>query len=103
MAVSLRAYSAQDSFRIESHKRIDHYTRTARISYDLNRWIEVRIDALGAIFTSGLAAYLVYGPPGTSASNTGFSLNLAVYFCLNIFWLIRIFNELEVESNRYVI
>ncbi|KAF8969860.1 hypothetical protein BDZ97DRAFT_1902271 [Flammula alnicola] len=96
--VSLRAYGAQESFKDESHKRIDHYSRTARTSWNLNRWIGLRIDVLGASFTAGLASYLVYGQ-SVSASNTGFSLNMAVSFCTYIFWLIRIFNELEVESN----
>ena len=97
--VSIRAYDAQQSFRVESLKRIDHYSRTARISWNLNRWIGFRIDVLGASFTAGLAAYLVYGKV-ISAANTGLSLNMAVSFCTYIFWLIRIFNQLEVQSNR---
>ena len=40
------------------------------------RWICIRIDASGAIFSTGLAAYLVYGS-SFNASNTGFSLNMA--------------------------
>lgn len=40
------------------------------------RWICIRIDASGAIFSTGLAAYLVYGS-SFDASNTGFSLNMA--------------------------
>lgn len=98
--VSIRAYDAQQSFRVESLKRIDHYSRTARTSWNLNRWIGFRIDVLGASFTAGLAAYLVYGK-AVSAANTGLSLNMAVSFCAYIFWLIRIFNELEVQSNRW--
>ena len=84
---------------MESLKRIDHYSRTARISWDLNRWISVRIEGLGAIFTSALAAYLIYGKP-IGAGNTGLSLTMANSFCIFIFWMIRIYNELEVESNR---
>jgi len=80
-------------------KRIDHYSRTARTSWNLNRWIGFRIDVLGASFTAGLAAYLVYGKT-VSAANTGLSLDMAVNFCGCIFWLIRVFNELEVQSNR---
>lgn len=96
--VSIRAYDAQQPFKVESLKRINHYSRTARTSWNLNRWIGFRMDILGASFTSGLAAYLVYGK-AVSAANTGLSLNMAVSFCTYIFWLIRIFNELEVQSN----
>lgn len=99
--VSIRAYGAQRAFSEESYKRIDHYSRTARTSWTINRWVGFRIDTLGAVFTSALALYLVYGS-SVSAANTGFSLNMAVSFCIYIFWLIRIFNELEVESNRQV-
>lgn len=69
------------------------------MSYDLNRWINVRIDLLGAIFTSALASYLIYGRP-VGAGNTGFSLNMALEFCTMILWLVRYFNEIEVQSNR---
>ena len=97
--VSIRAYNAQDAFKAESLKRIDHYIRIARMSYNLNRWINVRIDVVGAVFTAALATYLVYGRP-VGASNTGFSLNMAVEFCTMILWWVRIFNELEVQANR---
>lgn len=99
--VSVRAYGAQESFEKENMQRIDFYSRTARISWNLNRWISVRIESLGALFTSALAAYLVYGKP-VGAGNTGLSLTMAKSFCLYIFWVIRIYNELEIESNRFV-
>lgn len=97
--VSIRAYGAQKPFREESLKRIDYYCRAAATSFNVNRWIGHRIDVLGAAFTSALAFYLVYGTT-VGAANTGFSLNMAVSFCIYIFWLIRIYNELEVQSNR---
>ncbi|KAF8908922.1 P-loop containing nucleoside triphosphate hydrolase protein [Gymnopilus junonius] len=96
--VSIRAYGAQNAFSEESLKRIDHYCRAATISFNVNRWIGQRIDILGAAFTSALAFYLVYGG-NVGAANTGFSLNMAASFCIYIFWLIRIYNELEVQSN----
>ncbi|KAF8188324.1 multidrug resistance-associated ABC transporter [Pholiota molesta] len=79
--VSIRAYAAQQSFKSELYDRIDHYSRCARISWNLNRWVGFRIDILGAVFTTALAAYLVYGGT-TNAANTGFSLNLATSFAL---------------------
>ncbi|KAJ3508927.1 hypothetical protein NLJ89_g5494 [Agrocybe chaxingu] len=96
--VSIRAYGAQKVFKVESLKRIDDYARTARTSWNINRWIGFRIDLLGALFTSALATYLVYFQR-VSASNTGFSLNMAVTFTMYIFWLIRVYNDLEVQSN----
>ncbi|KAE9393131.1 hypothetical protein BT96DRAFT_1023199 [Gymnopus androsaceus JB14] len=59
------------------------------VFYNLNRWIDVRLDLLGNIFSAGLAAYLVYFC-GQTASNTGFSLDLAVLFTSSILHYIRI-------------
>ncbi|KAI0329604.1 multidrug resistance-associated ABC transporter [Cubamyces sp. BRFM 1775] len=94
---SIRAYGAQDQFRKESYRRIDRYVRAGRTFYNLNRWVSVRIEALGALFAACLAAYLVYGSHARAA-NTGFSLNMAVGFSGMILWWIRILNEFEVNG-----
>ncbi|KAH7930564.1 hypothetical protein BV22DRAFT_1124835 [Leucogyrophana mollusca] len=96
---SIRAYGAQESFKRESLVRIDRYTKSARMFYNLNRWVSVRIDAAGALFSSGLAAYLVYGRGAAQASNIGFSLNMAVGFSSMILWWVRMLNEVEVNGN----
>lgn len=73
---SIRAYSAQERFKTVSMERINRYTRAGRTFYNLNRWIAVRMDVLGYLFASALAAYLVYGQ-AKRADTTGFSLNMA--------------------------
>lgn len=100
--MSIRAYGAESSLKRESLKHIDHYVRIARTSYNLQRWIAIRIEYLGATFTAALAAYLVYGSHSVGAANTGFTLNMAMDFCTMILWWVRIFNGLEVQANRYV-
>ncbi|CCL98867.1 uncharacterized protein FIBRA_00874 [Fibroporia radiculosa] len=95
--VSIRAYGAQDHFRKGSRTRIDKYTRASITFYNLNRWIAIRIDMLAAVFTSTLAAYLVYG--GSTASKTGFALNMAASFGGMILFWIRIYNRFEVYGN----
>ena len=102
--VSIRAYSAQNSLRQESLRRIDKVTRPTRVFWNLNRWIGIRVDAVGTIFSSALAIYLVYGTgaihkPG-SAADVGFSLNMAVGFSTMILWWVRCLNEFEVSGNR---
>ena len=57
---------------------------------------------MGALFTAALAAYLVYGGGTLGAANTGFTLNMCIDFCTMILWWVRIFNQFEVEANRYV-
>ncbi|KAJ3519232.1 hypothetical protein NMY22_g13302 [Coprinellus aureogranulatus] len=96
--LSLRAYGAQDAYRMELQKRLDNYVRIARTNYDVNRWINTRIDFLGALFTTSLAAYMTYGSTVTAA-NVGFSLNRASDFCAMVLLVVRIYNEFQAESN----
>jgi hypothetical protein len=102
ISVSIRAYGAQKFFKTESLKRIDHFTKVARTSYNLNRWIGIRIDLLGSSFTAALASYLLINRT-VSAANIGFSLNMALEFCGMIIWLVRWYNDFEVQANRSVL
>ncbi|PPQ73485.1 hypothetical protein CVT26_010187 [Gymnopilus dilepis] len=96
--VSIRAYGAQQFFRAESLKRVDRYLRIARTSYNLNRWIGIRIDLLGASFTTALASYLLIRRT-LNPANVGFSLNMSIEFCSMILWLVRCYNDFEVQAN----
>ena len=98
-AASIRAYNAQQPLKMESMKRIDHYVRISRASYNLNRWVGIRIDALGATFTAALASYLLFHR-SLNAANTGFSLSMALNFCSSILGLVRTYNNFEIKSNR---
>ncbi|CCO37550.1 ATP-binding cassette transporter abc4 Short=ABC transporter abc4 [Rhizoctonia solani AG-1 IB] len=84
---SIRAYGVEDLFKAEALKRVDKYTRSGRTFYNLNRWICIRMDALGGLFASGLAAYMVYYRASVDASDTGFLLNMAVGFSSGIIWV----------------
>jgi len=97
--ISIRAYGAQKAVRLESYKRIDHFTRASRTFKDINRWMSIRVEAIGSIFAAGIAAYLVYGYGGTSASNTGFAMNMAVGFCELIRWWIYGASRVEITAN----
>ncbi|KAJ3564413.1 hypothetical protein NP233_g8310 [Leucocoprinus birnbaumii] len=95
---SIRAYSAEEAFIAGSLERINRYTRAARVFYNLNRWVCVRIDTIGGLFAAALGTYLVYIKP-SSPSSVGFSLNMAVSFSSLILYWIRHFNDFEVQGN----
>ncbi|EIW53706.1 multidrug resistance-associated ABC transporter [Trametes versicolor FP-101664 SS1] len=94
---SIRAYGAQEAFRKELAVRVDKYSRVNIIHEHFNRWISTRMDFIGNVFASSLAAYLVYGSR-LSASNTGFSLNMATAFSGMIFAVVRVFNTFEIHG-----
>ncbi|KAJ7704723.1 hypothetical protein B0H14DRAFT_3903574 [Mycena olivaceomarginata] len=95
--VSIRAFGAEPKFTTESLTRIDRYTRVARNYYNLNRWVSLRIDLMGAIFSAGLATYLVY-IKHASAGDTGFLLNMAITFTSLLLWIVRYINDFEVKA-----
>ncbi|KAF9243735.1 hypothetical protein BU15DRAFT_71860 [Melanogaster broomeanus] len=95
---SIRAYGAQKTLQEESLNRIDRYSKSARMFYNANRWVCIRIDLVGALFTTALATYLVYGSR-IDPANIGFSLNMAVAFSSMILYWVRILNEVEVNGN----
>lgn len=96
--VSIRAFGAQDKMLAEAQKRADKYTRAARAFYNLNRWVTIRLDALGGLFSAVLAAFLVYGAR-LDASTAGFALSQAISFSQMILWWVRLTNDMEVQGN----
>ncbi|KAJ6508402.1 hypothetical protein C8R45DRAFT_967292 [Mycena sanguinolenta] len=95
--VSIRAFGAQSKLATESLLRVDRYTRAARNYYNLNRWVGIRVDILGSIFSASLATYLVY-IAHSSAGDTGFLINMAVTFTQMLLWAVRSLNEFEVQG-----
>lgn len=96
IAVTIRAYGAQDYFRKELSKRLDALSRSGRTYYDLNRWIAVRIDILGGAFCGIVASYLVYGHQ-FGPSEVGFTMSVTLSFMRQILSWVRVYNILEVE------
>ncbi|KAF7377593.1 p-loop containing nucleoside triphosphate hydrolase protein [Mycena sanguinolenta] len=95
---SIRAYGREAAFITDLQEKINHYTRCARVFYNLNRWVAVRLELLSTLFTTALAAYLVYFQ-NQQASNAGFSLTMTLGFSGMILVWIRCFNDFEVQSN----
>ncbi|GJE86639.1 multidrug resistance-associated ABC transporter [Phanerochaete sordida] len=97
--ISIRAYGAQQACRATLHERQDRYVRAARSFYNVNRWIGTRLNLLGDFFVASLAYYLLYGPLRTNPSVVGFVISQAVGLSDLILVVIRLFNNLEVNSN----
>ncbi len=96
IAVTIRAYDAQDYFRKELSKRLDALSRSGRTYYDLNQWIAVRIDMLGSAFVGIVATYLVYGHQ-FGPSEVGFTMSVTLSFMRQILVWVRVFNMWDIE------
>jgi hypothetical protein len=96
-SASIRAYGAQEVFHAELRKRIDKWMRVALTSYNINRWISIRIDSLGAVFAGVVATYITYSGHIGSGS-AGFTLNVVLSFTGLILLWVRFYNLLEIEG-----
>ncbi|KAF8309909.1 P-loop containing nucleoside triphosphate hydrolase protein [Clavulina sp. PMI_390] len=96
---SIRAFSVEATFRREFLHLVDAYLRASRAFYNLNRWIGVRINLVGAIFSTSLAMHLVYFAKSTNASIAGLQLSQAVVFSNTLLRWVRVTNDAEVSVN----
>ncbi|KAF8308383.1 hypothetical protein DL93DRAFT_2100728 [Clavulina sp. PMI_390] len=97
---TIRAYGVQERFKDESLRRIDNYTRTARPFWNLNRWVGLRGDYLGGIYSAVLAgclSYLLYVAKA-DATQIGFLLNVVLFMTELLLYWIRYLNTVEVEG-----
>ncbi|KAJ6584918.1 multidrug resistance-associated ABC transporter [Mycena capillaripes] len=98
--ISIRAYGAEEAFLRESAIRIDHFLRPTISFWNLNRWIAMRSDILGGIFSFLLGWYLIYGGSHHGPANIGFSLTSAVSLTAEILRWVRASNALQLNSNN---
>lgn len=97
--ISIRAYGAETKVQRLLQTKADHYTRCATAMYNLNRWINLRVDVCGAVFSAGLAICLVFGSTAYDPILLGFGLNQAVSASEIILYWVKGINEFEVQCN----
>ncbi|KAI5122631.1 hypothetical protein M0805_008718 [Coniferiporia weirii] len=95
---SIRAYGAQNLFYSVLQERIDVHQRASLTFADINRWIAIRLDSLGAVFAGVVSTYLVYGGK-VEAGTAGFTLSMVLLFTRLILYWVRLYNMLEIYAN----
>ena len=63
-----------------------------------HRWIAIRTDLLGGIFSCAVATYLVYGNHDIPAGDIGFALNQILAFSSTLLTLVRQVSHLVLIS-----
>lgn len=99
-SASIRAFGAGNASRLRYTKSVGEYIRLTQKSEDLNRQITIRINMLGAFFSTALASYLLYGPAAVGSAKIGFSLNMSLDFCAMILWWVQEFNMFQLQGHR---
>ncbi|KIK58410.1 hypothetical protein GYMLUDRAFT_246115 [Collybiopsis luxurians FD-317 M1] len=89
---SIRAYGAQAIVTEELLHRIDRYSRSSRIFYNLQRWMAIRMHVISAVFIGSLSWYLVY-----VKKDTMIDYSIVTFTGIIFDWIIVI-NMLEGQS-----
>ena len=78
--------------------KIDDHARATWYRYLFNLWMILRINAVGAIFATLVAAVIVWKPE-IDASLAGFALSFALQYTVAIEWTIRQYSSTQLSMN----
>ena len=105
-AATIRAFGAADRFTRANHRAFDHNIRAGFVSQAANRWLAVRLEALGNAIVALAAAFAVLGKQNVDASGgnsdvlaglAGLALAYANTITDYLNWLIRVFTLMETQ------
>lgn len=105
-AATLRAFGAAERFHALNAQRLDHNVRACFVSAAANRWLAVRLEALGQLVVASTAAlavggYLTHPAQGPApAGLAGLSLSFALGLPDFLTWLVRVFTMMESQMGN---
>ncbi|KAK1778584.1 P-loop containing nucleoside triphosphate hydrolase protein [Copromyces sp. CBS 386.78] len=101
LAVIRARTNMPDTFRDQLAERLRSFSRSQETSFNLNRWIGVRIDFVAALVTVSAGAIAVWKVGVVEAGLVGFSLSNATGLSSQILRFVRYMNDLEVELQSF--
>ncbi|KAJ5778168.1 hypothetical protein N7520_001414 [Penicillium odoratum] len=96
--VTIRAFSKAGAFIDIMYGKINAHAQSWWAVWLFNRWLGIRMNIVGAIFST-LTAALVISLPGISASMAGFALSFALQCNQAITLALRQYSNIELNMN----
>ncbi|KAG2416315.1 hypothetical protein HFD88_007530 [Aspergillus terreus] len=94
--MTIRAFNKIDVYIRQMYARIDRHAQTAWYLWLFNRWLALRMSIVGALFSTGTAALVVYSP-GMSAALAGFAVTFALQYNYAVSMGLRFYADLEMD------
>jgi ABC-type multidrug transport system fused ATPase/permease subunit len=94
---TIRAYGANDRFKLECDKRADLYLSCWNCSIGADRWLAIRLEFVGNIIVMFSALSAVMARETIDPGLIGLSLSYAMNVTMTLTWLVR--STSEVETN----
>ncbi|KAJ5935251.1 hypothetical protein N7466_004798 [Penicillium verhagenii] len=96
--VTIRAFTKSGAFIDIIYDKINAHAQSWWAVWLFNRWLGIRMNVVGAIFST-LTAALVISLPGISASMAGFALSFALQCNSAITFALRTYSNIELNMN----
>jgi ABC-type multidrug transport system fused ATPase/permease subunit len=96
--ITIRAFSKSETFIEIIYGKINAHAQAWWTMWLFNRWLGIRMNLVGAVFST-LTAALVVSLPGISASLAGFALSFALQCNTAIAFVLRQYANIELNMN----
>ncbi|CAN7994942.1 unnamed protein product, partial [Ixodes hexagonus] len=94
---TIRAYSAQERFVLESNHRVDYNQMCYYPSTISNRWLAIRLEFCGNLIVLFAALFAVFGSESLDGGTVGLSLSYALSITATMNWMVRMSCEFETN------
>ncbi|KAL9583871.1 MAG: hypothetical protein Q9212_002450 [Teloschistes hypoglaucus] len=95
---TIRAFDRVGIYTDRMYERIDTHARAYWYIWLFNRWLALRLNAIGAVFSTLVAAVLV-STVDIDPALAGFALSFALQYSSAITWTIRQYTSVELAMN----
>ena len=96
---TIRAYGSSTRFLEAMYEKIDNVTQAQFFNMCVNRWLSIRFDTVGNLYTVAMATFIIFKIDSIDAGLAGFTLSFAFELQDQLLWTIRFFAELEQSMN----
>ncbi|RMZ44162.1 hypothetical protein AFCA_012719 [Aspergillus flavus] len=95
---TIRAFNKADVYIRKMYSKLDCHAQTVWNSWLFNRWLSFRMSIVGAVFSTGAAALVVYVPT-IPAALAGFAISFALQYNYAVSMGLRFYAEMEMDMN----
>ena len=95
---TVRAFNKADVYIRNMYSKLDRHAQTVWNSWLFNRWLSFRMSIVGAVFSTGAAALVVYVPT-IPAALAGFAITFSLQYNYAVSMGLRFYAEMEMDMN----
>ncbi|QQP32471.1 ATP-binding cassette sub-family C member 1 [Caligus rogercresseyi] len=96
-ATTIRAYDQSHNFILESETKVDENQKANFPATVSNRWLAVRLEAVGNLIVFSAALLAILGRESLSPGYVGLSVSYALAITASLNWLVRMASEVEAN------